>query len=57
MCIRDRSNGEGFEFQAASGIEIWGLANSHSNNPEFEGEKVMATQYEKLIKDSEKYIF
>lgn len=52
-----KSNGEVFELQAASGIEIWGLANSHPNNPEFEGEKVMATQYEKLIEESEKYIF
>ena len=50
-----KSNGEVFEFQAASGIEIWGLANSHPDNPEFAGEKVMAAQYENLLKASEKY--
>lgn len=52
-----KSNDEVFEFQGASGIEIWGLANSHPEDPEFEGEKVMAAQYEKLMKDSKKYIF
>ncbi len=50
-----KSNGEVFEFQAASGIEIWGLANSHPDNPEFAGEKAMAVQYENLLKASEKY--
>ena len=50
-----KSNGEGFEFQAASGIEIWGFANSHPDNPEFAGEKAMAAQYENLLKASEKY--
>jgi len=52
-----KSNGEGFEFQAASGIEIWGFANSHPDNPEFAGEKAMAAQYENLLKASEKYRF
>lgn len=52
-----KSNGEVFEFQAASGIEIWGLANSHPDNPEFAGEKAMAVQYENLLKASEKYRF
>lgn len=52
-----KSNGEVFGFQGASGIEIWGLANSHPNNPDFEGEKVMAAQYEQIIKESGKYIF
>lgn len=52
-----KSNGEVFEFQAASGIEIWGLANSHPDNPEFAGEKAMAAQYENLLKASEKYRF
>lgn len=50
-----KSNGEVFEFQAASGIEIWGLANSHPDNPDFAGEKAMAVQYENLLKASEKY--
>lgn len=50
-----KSNGEVFEFQAASGIEIWGLANSHPDNPDFAGEKAMAAQYENLLKASEKY--
>ena len=52
-----KSNGEVFEFQAASGIEIWGLANSHPDNPEFAGEKAMAAQYENLLKESENYRF
>ena len=52
-----KSNGEVFEFQAASGIEIWGLANSHPDNPDFAGEKAMAVQYENLLKASEKYRF
>lgn len=52
-----KSKGEVFEFQAASGIEIWGLANSHPDNPEFAGEKAMAVQYENLLKASEKYRF
>lgn len=50
-----KSNGEVFEFQAASGIEIWGLANSHPDNPDFAGEKAMAVQYENLLKASENY--
>lgn len=52
-----KSSDEVFEFQAASGIEIWGLANSHPDNPEFAGEKAMAVQYENLLKASEKYRF
>lgn len=44
-------------FNGVSGIEIWGLANSHPDDPDFEGEKMMAAQYEQIIKDSEKYIF
>lgn len=55
--IYTKSNGEVFNFNGVSGIEIWGLANSHSNDPDFEGEKMMAAQYEQIIKDSEKYIF
>ena len=52
-----KSSDEVFEFQAASGIEIWGLANSHPDNPEFAGEKAMAAQYENLLKESENYRF
>lgn len=52
-----KSNSEIFNFQSVSGIEIWGLANSHPDEPGFKGEKVMAAQYEKIMKDSEKYIF
>lgn len=55
--VYTKSNGDFFNFNGVSGIEIWGLANSHSDDPDFEGEKMMAAQYEQIIKDSEKYIF
>lgn len=55
--VYTKSNGDFFNFNGVSGIEIWGLANSHPDDPDFEGEKMMAAQYEQIIKDSEKYIF
>lgn len=43
-------------FNGISGIEIWGLENSNKDNPEFEGERIMAKQYQKILKESSNYI-
>lgn len=52
------TKGEGKEllFNGVSGIEVWGLENSNKDNPEFEGERIMAEQYRKILKESSNYI-
>lgn len=43
-----KNNGNMAEFQAVSEIEIYGLKNGHADDPVYEGEKVMAEQYEEI---------
>lgn len=44
-----KNNGSIAEFQAVSGIEIYGLKNGHIDDSLYEGEKVMAEQYEEIM--------
>lgn len=44
-------------FGKASGIEIYGLKNSHPKDEKYTGERQMAQQYEKILAGCEKYIF
>ncbi len=44
------------EINCVSGIEVWGFENSNKDNPEFEGERIMAEQYRKILKESSNYI-
>ena len=41
---------------SVSGIEVWGLANNNEDNPKYEGERIMAEQYKKILKGSSDYI-
>ncbi|MGU8576441.1 hypothetical protein ACV3RL_06960 [Clostridium perfringens] len=52
------TKGEGKEllFNGVSEIEVWGFENSNKDNPEFEGERIMAEQYRKILKESSNYI-
>lgn len=51
-----KTDGENIKIDSVSGIEIWGLENSNKDDPEFEGERVMAEQYRKILKESSNYI-
>lgn len=44
-----KNNGEMAVFQAVSGIGIYDFKNGHADDPAYEGEKVMAEQYEELM--------
>lgn len=50
-----KTGGEEIVINSVSGIEIWGLAN-RNNNPEYEGERIMAEQYQKILEESFNYI-
>ena len=52
-----KNNGNMAEFQAVSEIEIYGLKNGHADDPVYEGEKVMAEQYEEITEYLKKYGF
>lgn len=55
--IYTKTDGEkNISFNCVSGIEIWGFANSNNGNPEYEGERIMAKQYQKILKESSNYI-
>lgn len=54
--IYTKGEGKDLEFYGLSGIEIWGLENSNKDNPEFEGERIMAEQYRKILEESSNYI-
>lgn len=45
-----------FVFDGISEIEVWGLANSHTNENEYKGEKIMAEQYLEILRGCEEYI-
>lgn len=50
-------SGDGeFEFNEATGIKVWGLANSNKDDPKYEGERIMAEQYLKIMEESAAYI-
>lgn len=53
-----KTDGDADEFVLgeASGVEIWGLINSNKNNPEFDGERIMAEQYKKILAEISYYI-
>lgn len=36
-------------------MEIYGFENSHLDDPAYEGEKIMAKQYEKIANEVSKY--
>lgn len=52
-----KNNGNMAEFQAVSEIEIYGLKNGHADDPVYEGEKMMAEQYEEITEYLKKYGF
>lgn len=54
--IYTKSDGEEFTFDEASGVEVWGMANSNKADPEYEGERIMAEQYLKILEESAEYI-
>lgn len=50
-------SGDGeFKFDEAAGIKVWGLANSNKDDPKYEGERIMAEQYLKIMEESAAYI-
>ena len=50
-------SGDGeFKFDEATGIKVWGLANSNKDDPKYEGERIMAEQYLKIMEESAAYI-
>lgn len=51
-----KTGGEELVINSVSGIEIWGLANSNNDNPEYEGERIMAEKYQKILEESYNYI-
>lgn len=45
------------EFNCVSGIEVFGLGNErHENTEEYEGEKIMAAEYMRILEELPKYI-
>ncbi|WP_338631856.1 hypothetical protein [Clostridium baratii] len=40
----------------ASGIEVWGFESSNKDNPEYEGERIMARKYKEILKGISTYI-
>lgn len=54
--IYAKSDGDEFVFNEASGIEVWGMANSNPGDPQYEGERIMAEQYLKILEESTQYI-
>lgn len=51
-----KKDGDKIMVNSVSGIEVWGLANNNEGNPKYEGERIMAEQYKKILKGSYDYI-
>ncbi|WP_294364608.1 hypothetical protein [uncultured Clostridium sp.] len=51
-----KKDGDKIMVNSVSGIEVWGLANNNEDNPKYEGERIMAEQYKKILKGSSDYI-
>ncbi|WP_308779980.1 hypothetical protein [uncultured Clostridium sp.] len=51
-----KKDGDKIMVNSVSGIEVWGLANNNEDNPKYEGERIMAEQYKKILKGSYDYI-
>lgn len=51
-----KKDGDKIMVNSVSGIEVWGLANNNEGNPKYEGERIMAEQYKKILKGSSDYI-
>lgn len=43
-------------FWGGTGVEVYGLQNSHENDAAYEGEKIMAQEYAKIIEEMPKYM-
>lgn len=54
--LKTDGDADGFVLSEASGVEIWGLINSNKNNPEFDGERIMAEQYKKILAEISYYM-
>lgn len=54
--IYTKSDGNEFTFDGVSGVEVWGMANSNLDDPQYEGERIMAEQYLKILEESADYI-
>lgn len=54
--IYTKSDGNEFTFDGVSGVEVWGMANSNKDDPKYEGERIMAEQYLKIMEESAAYI-
>lgn len=51
-----KKDGDKIMVNSVSGIEVWGLANNNEGNRKYEGERIMAEQYKKILKGSSDYI-
>lgn len=47
---------EGFWFEGISDIGVWGLANSNAGDPKYDGERRMADQYRKILRECTDYM-
>lgn len=55
--IYSKCNGETYSVLSVSEIEVWSMANTYPGNPEYNGEKEMAKQYMKILKETQDYMF
>lgn len=55
MLIYTKLDGNEFTFDEVSGVEVWGMANSNPDDQQYEGERIMAEQYLKILKESADY--
>lgn len=54
--IYTKSEGEEFTFAGVSEAEVWGLANAHEGEVNYEGERRMAEQYLRILEGCRNYI-
>lgn len=45
-----------FFSNAVSGIEVWGMANGHKDDPQYEGERIMAEHYLEVLDKSADFL-
>jgi hypothetical protein len=55
--IYSKSNRETYSVLSVSEIEVWSMANTYPGNPEYNGEKEIAKQYMKILKETQDYMF
>lgn len=55
--IYSRREGDKIDVRTASGIQIWSMANSHPDDKEYQGERMMAEEYLEIVQQEQKYNF